>query len=807
TSMLVKDNVEKKLWRVSNVPLAFALPVGIVEEVGHAVTGLYEKAFVSVSSSTNHFDYYNYGSIFGARLAKEVMEAKIRDPEVLSNMHHFVKRCVVLPAMIGTQFTKEELVSTKDMWSLISSRAGTFARSPMTINGKKQTPSPTCKEAVRYFEDKFEEAFIFNLSTLASKITIPGRRVKMQELTAKHQSAKILNNNIKNQITELYGADNSVKNIINHGMMVNALNDYRSSNYTMAKTKMQHESGGLINGDLASHMLTKLLAVMKNIVYGSFIFVVPLMIMTGGMSKYKSWIIGVFSLQLWPPIYAMLNMIVDYAYDPAQIVSYSAWSNEVQKFDSIASVAANLSLMVPFLALWLTNMGSGGLMHLAGSLMSSASSATSAASAERTSGGRSFDNTSIGNINRDNVSANKYDDTQQYFSGVNTMISRDGSTAKILPGGEMVHFGGVGTTSSTGEASYHLSDGISASLQEDLNKENQIMYSEQAALDSAIDKQVSEESSALISIQNATKTDKGYSIDTSTEQGKELSKHLTAIDSLTDQNGADWNKNARVYVRAEVQGGTPLKGLIGSSASLAVGGEGSYNTGYSGSNTTSNQITSDQNVGINERNTARSAKNEAFLESIGIDKNQQESLRESYSETSRLNKSISEHQNNSEAIAERMNYVENHGSEYSKDMYQDVANFYQQRYGTSSIEAQKAVSEGSLKAREIFRQLSSYEVDKIKSNISLEGNKVKSSNNVDGFHNKTKINSDVDSKVNSWSKGNGIIDHKTATMSIDKTKMELQEEFEISQDIITDKNQEITYSNITKQGNMKKKRK
>ena len=72
TSMNVKDNVTKELYRVDNIPVAFALPIGILENIGHLVTIGFEQAFTTVGGRTS-FNYYNYGTAFGARLARDVL--------------------------------------------------------------------------------------------------------------------------------------------------------------------------------------------------------------------------------------------------------------------------------------------------------------------------------------------------------------------------------------------------------------------------------------------------------------------------------------------------------------------------------------------------------------------------------------------------------------------------------------------------------------------------------------------------------------------------------------------------------------
>ena len=450
TTMSIKDNVEKHYWRVDNIPLAFALPVGVIENFGHILAAGFDQVYSLVDGASAH-SYYHYGTVFGARLQKEVLQAKVRDPEFTSNMANFIERCVILPSMIGNQFTKEELVASEDMWGLISSRAGTFARTPMTRNGVRVDPHPKCKDAVPYFEKKFEDEIGYNVTSWSWKFKGAGKNADYNPAT------RALNQNLKAQIGVLYKNSSSVDSLLKHNMMINAINSYRSGKYPAAKAQLHHEAGGLISGDLAEKTLTGSLAIMKVIVYGAFIFLFPMLILTGGIAKYKAWITAAFSLALWSPLFSMINMVIDFAYQPATIVSYSSWSTELKKFDSIASTAANLSLMIPFLAFWLTRMAEGGFMHLAGSIMATANSAASALASEKSSGRREWDNESIRNRNNDNVSSNKHDTSMQYVSAAARSMMSDGSTEMIRPDGKVVYFGGAGQSTSMGEALLHKS--------------------------------------------------------------------------------------------------------------------------------------------------------------------------------------------------------------------------------------------------------------------------------------------------------------------------------------------------------------
>lgn len=746
-TMSIKDNVEKHFWQIDNIPLAFALPIGVVENFGHILTAGFEQVFSLVDGASSH-SYYHYGTVFGARLQKEVLQSKVRDPEFISNMSNFIERCVVLPSMIGKQFTKEELVATDDMWGLIKTRAGTFTRTPMTQNGVRVNPHPKCKDAIPYFEKKFDDTIALNLTSWAWKFKGAGKGDQY------NPGSRALNANIKAQIGVLYGSSGKVDSLLKHNMMINAVHSYRSGKYAAAKAQLHNEAGGLISGDLAEKTLTGSLAVMKVIVYGSFIFLFPILILSGGIAKYRSWITAAFSLALWPSLFSMLNMIIDFAYQPATIVSYSTWSTEVKKFDSIASTAANLTLMIPFLSFWITRMGEGGFMHLAGSIMATANSASSALASEKASGRREWDNESIRNQNSDNVSSYKHDTSMQYVSGAARSMMADGSMETITPGGKALYFSGSGQSASSGESSYRELSGITANHEDGIRHETQAMSAEQASFATSQEKLFAQEASVLHSIMQNTKTDTGYSIDTSTEEGRDLMKTLNAIDTKNKTNDDGWKQNAEAHLTADYFAGGRAAKLFG----LDIGGGGSVSASHDSAQTDSNSssIGSENSVHNKQGNTQRTNKTQSFLESLGVDKSTQDSIRETYQETQRLDKSISAHKDKIDSHNQTMNYARSNSSEFSKDMYQDVVDRYQQEYGGSARQAHEAVSSGTHKARAIHKKLSAAAYQDMFNQIHTKAKAIADSNNVEHLVQNNQIDSNTGDKRDEFAKANNI---------------------------------------------------
>lgn len=82
--MVIKDHISKDTAKVDHIPLAFAVPVGILEEFGYIITRGFEQAFRPFSNQK--FDYFNYGLLFGQRLKQEVKNVRIKDPVNVNNM-------------------------------------------------------------------------------------------------------------------------------------------------------------------------------------------------------------------------------------------------------------------------------------------------------------------------------------------------------------------------------------------------------------------------------------------------------------------------------------------------------------------------------------------------------------------------------------------------------------------------------------------------------------------------------------------------------------------------------------------------
>ena len=774
TSMNIRDHIAKGYYRVDNLPLAFALPIGALENMGNLITQSFEQAFAAIGGE-GAFSYYHYGTAYGARLAKQLQNVKIRNPEYVSNMRNFIDRCVILPAMIGRQFTKEELVGTTDMWGLVSSRAGVITRTDMVIDGVRQVPSPTCREAVPYFERKMSRKATDTIAFLSDKMKT---RLKGTEYNPSFASG---NGQMMMQIEALYKNKYKVETILKHNMMMNSLNSARAASYPAVKAKLQQEASGLLTREMSDHIMTGFHVVMKNIIYASFIFMVPMMLLSGGMRSYRGWITVCLSLQLWPAIMAVLNMMVDMGFSKQYIINYSSWSTARKQYDTISSIAASLTLMVPFLAIYMTRMAEGGLIHMAGGLLRGSQGGVDAASRDEAGGIKSHDGENIGNVTRSNTNSNKLNENMEYSRGEQIRLDIDGNNIKTMESGKQIHMGGAGHSSGTGETTITEGHSMNYGFRETINQDEQLLEGQTASLNETKEQQTSLEASAMTSLLQAQKNGKNLNIDTSTEEGKEVMHALNEIDRRSKGDSTRWQTNAEAYIKGNKDiGGSVgrflLKNLGGAKAEVGAG----YTVARLGDHTAGRENSENAETHNTERLSQAKRMNDiqSIMQENGFDKTRQEQVREGYSNIKRMEDSISATKNKIDTYSKAQEFSNNNTTEFRKDIRQEVVDAYREKYNCSDIKAARAID--SREGEAFYREYSMQKAKSYVDNIQKKGENIQNSNTADQLirQNEHKIETNpgrMGGAVDSFAQRNDIASKEEIQNRMSENRQEIDE--------------------------------
>jgi hypothetical protein len=696
TSMMIEDKILKQKEKVDNIPYGFAIPVGYLEEFGSIVTQAFEQAFTPTGSS----NYTEYGMVFGARLLQDARNWRIKTPEFSRDMDSFIRRCVIIQASIGTKYTINDLFETDNIWRLVKTKASPLTRVDMFNEGLV-----TCKEAAVILNNSFTDEitkFLDKYSTSdfanAGNDTFISRGAAMLRPNLKRNVDLVINSYLRDGTLSYPTAAEST---FRQYMMINALNNFKSNDGYSRASSMQ-ESNWQIAGDLASIYLPILLSVMKGLVYASFIYMVPLMLLSGGVGKYLTFLTVVGSLQLWPSLNAVLNMFIDlYSSSILQgisggIISFTTYSKVGDYSDKIVAVASGLQMVVPFLAFAIVQGGVGGFIHLASSITGASSSAAASASQEIVSGNRSFDNYSSGNMQIAMQQGFKTDWNTSYRAGSSEEQLQDGSIQRTFADGNSMIQSGAGLNVSSGTRRFSIDESRVEQINNAYNKANSLVNSDTAEYSNVRSSILNEEANLIATIAKNEKEGKTFNYDKMGEAGKSLQSAVNAAKSYEMENRNAWNQAGRFAVNAQISGETPS--VLGVKASITSQGTVEVGNTSDQSLNDKDSVTKSQDVNENFNNLIKASTNQSWMEDHGIDTSHSKNIQGSYSKMNSISESMAMHKEEARSYSEAKSKLESYSGMSSSEMYHVVEDRLMHDYGVSRSKAHSMIENNDLKA-------------------------------------------------------------------------------------------------------------
>ena len=733
--MLVVDRISGEKEVVSGLPYAFVLPVGILEAFGAGITSLFEQAFSPVSS----MPYKDYGLVFGQRLAQESKNWRIHEPEFASNMNIFLKRCVVLEAMIGRRFTPADVFDSKDILKLVTDEAGTFRQVDFRVN--KKITRVNCKEAGAILKSSLQPEY----ERIYKKYT--GRDFALAGsnnggIVGGIGINQILKRNIEVGYAKSLGVDQSASDIMKQNMMINALKDYTniSDKYGYTRADDLQKSNWRISGELAKEYLPILLNIIKALVYASFIFIVPLMILSGGVSQYLKYCAVVFSLQIWPALNAVLNLFIE-LYSKARgagitggSLTFSNFNSIHESIDTIVLVASGLQMSIPFLSFAIVQGGVGGFVQLANSIQGASAGAASVASGEVTSGNRSFDNISKDTASIGNKSGFKTDFNQLHQEGATQVQRADGSMMKTFADGQSSISSGAGINTSSGTRAVNMEAATNSSLNEGITKglsaiksdEQHYQENQSAAISTATDR--------ISHLAQRQAAGESLNFDTTTEEGEAMQQSVNHATALHDRDGYGWNQASKASVNAYAQAGvkSPLP-IVDASTGVRVDGSVSAEN-------TSNQTLEKENSTRNENSTnhnlntlMRAASNEHYTKDDSLDQSLAQSTKASYDQMQSYGQSISRRKEEVENYNQALQISESRGGTDRRDMYHDLEQNVAKEYGVSQESAHQMIETGDKRANKVWDSMVEREVQQELAQVKSGHNHIYNKANQEGI--------------------------------------------------------------------------
>ena len=417
---------------VDNVPLGVAFPLYLSTNIGNSIARTYDMFF----STPNDVKYTQTGLLFGQRLLEESFYIKPSNDKLTTNLNNYIQSCVVERNMIKGSNSFDDLMNNQDLiQTLYTGSPADYVNYNNSLQSCATTGKAIATELKNYASSDGPIKKLMN--SLGLKSMNPA-------------SLKEYNNKVSNVQQYFMKSSKTASEIYTQNMLVNAyrrsLERYpasldgsseliaQASEQSLTKMKLAHHASYQVAGKTLPALHTVLLVLMVGIFP---IMVMAMFIREVAWSVVKNYITVLFSLMMWPVLFAVFNSMITTL--NAQVMhgegfTLSNMDKVKENATMIAGMASWLLLSIPFLSFKLvTNLGQN--IASAGSYLGNALASSTSADAAATASG----NYNWGNMQMNNINGNKVDLNSVYREGMSTIQNKDGSTTTMTNNGQFVH--------------------------------------------------------------------------------------------------------------------------------------------------------------------------------------------------------------------------------------------------------------------------------------------------------------------------------------------------------------------------------
>ena len=646
TDIMISDPVTKFEKTVGDVPWVLGMSAGIISGIGHSMTSLVETYF----SLPDYQSYGGNGMMFASKILKNMDKYRIRNGVLKENMSRFIEQCVVLEAMMGGKYTVKDLKESQNIWELVSTNANPINGFSYRDEATKHTDIVTCKEGVIKLATDLKKETKAVAGYLGRR-NMPNRDKTTSEVVFENY----FNEKLSSSYQFMSGIAETAESILKQEMMINAIEDV-SLNYAASKAAIQQRAWYLTTGELASGFLIGLKVVMDCLAYGGFIFIAIMVMLPTGINILGKYLQILIWLQLWAPLYAILNMVMSTVaqYKTQGIIGNDGLSMMTSVGlttlqGNIEAIAAFCTSSIPFISYSLMQGGVGSFMHLAGTMTSGISGAASAASNEVSSGNLALNSVSYGGRAMMNVAGFKHDMGLSYKSGRMDMERFDGSQGFMTGAGRSGVIAGEGMNMSRLPDKMSISRAIDSGFSSSISKERSAAANFSEQYEEAKAMSVNNSKGLLESMSRNVGQSRGWQVSESSRYADSINKTAQFTNSLQEDKGYSAKQAAEISLSL---GGK----IFGFGAGSSFSSQGSYDEAIKeGKSLAESQgVTKHLEVGTSHLKDVR------YNEGSGEDKKLTENLEtslnkmERYSNMANIHNAIADRVSDQKQTAERL---------------------------------------------------------------------------------------------------------------------------------------------------------
>lgn len=433
-TLYIEDRVNNgSTLAVDHVPFGLAVMASYTSVIGDALTKNIEATF----TLPDDLRYQRTGMVMASRLVMAANHFEITDAKFNRDMMEFTHRCIFYDLLLH-RYTSDQLLRAPNTWEFI--KTNTSVANAFALDGDVVS----CRDGAKMLSQNWN-AIIDQVAKEYGARLFPQSASADTELKSRLvTSYRYLLNNISANSETIF-TQHLIKNAIERGVIhMDGSLDAQAALQTYAITRGNDQLRATIYsvGELAGEWIVYIKNAIEIIAYAMFIFVVLLAVFPSGNYIIKNYFMILLWLQLWAPLYAIINMIVTF-YAKSNTASVGGLTLHTMSaiLDSnrdMAGIAGYMTFMVPMLSWKMVNGMNGMFEHVAHGFNGVMQSAIATGVSEATSGNFSFGNTSFANHSSDNRSQFKWDSSGRFTSGLMQTQLADGSTMTNTPSGQAV---------------------------------------------------------------------------------------------------------------------------------------------------------------------------------------------------------------------------------------------------------------------------------------------------------------------------------------------------------------------------------
>lgn len=690
---------------IGNVPLGVAVFGGITSQIGYVLTNLFETAFQTLpgpGSLPAELSYQRNGIMFGARLVKYTRNLTFLSPQFRTDLIAYIDNCVKYDLLDGT-IDPQLFSQSDDVWSLMGN-TNPARLTPITTAPGNSTVVP-CNTAYPILNAEATAQAGLMQSRLGQQLN--------PTLTAAAASAAI-----GTQLEAAYAknalatAGRNAAQLILQNAMINAINDtsgivgQRTSDPASlllsmgrAQAVAQTNASWMNFGKVAEDALPLIRNTIEAIVYALFPIMLLVLFLTSGaqtIMALKSYAMTLMWVQLWPPVYAILNYMASLAaadkLAAAANVGGGATAMSLSTASSVYSTAISAEAVVGYLVMSVPAIAWAALkgMHSIGQAAFTGTSSLQSTVGAATSGAASG-NMSLGNISMDQMALAP--NRSSAFMAT-WQDDRTGNTFRTNAFGREA----VDMLSNNGFASRIVSHKVSSN---DVKEASKAVEAAQADVVSAQRERAATLTSLLskgVSALSSTRTSDGSSSGGSEEWGQSVQDLSKITSSRGRELGVGENQVANVGFRLALSAAGKTGGKKENGGGLTLKGSNGnlgkdYLAQFSEGDRKIAQNLSSADVGAFSRFADRSSRDHSFVSLIASDSSQSEGLSAQLATRTAQAQRAEAALNERVSFAQRVSEANERGESISIDMardpyFADMMMMYANDYGHNPQSAQ-----------------------------------------------------------------------------------------------------------------------